>query len=485
MAATRTPRIKFGTDGWRGITGDDFTYETLRYAAQGVADYLNEKGPDQLAVVGYDCRFASEVFAEEVARVFAGNGIRSLLFNRPSPTQAASWTVIDRKAAGAAVITASHNPYLFNGLKYKPETGSSAPPEVIGELESRINEVAEKGREAVHRAPADDGRIERYDPKPAYYAQVRRMLDVDAVRTAQLRILHECMHGSGYGYVADLVGGGATTVIELHSERNPYFGGVSPEPIPENLHEALQTMKSGGYDLCIATDGDADRLGIIDETGRFVNQLQVYALLMMYLIEMRGWKGPVVKSINMTSMADELGRIYGVPVYEVPVGFKNVAPKMMETDAVLGGEESGGFGFRGHIPERDGILAGLFFADMIVRSGKPLSGLLTQLEEKVGPHAYARHDIHLDRDTYEEKRVKILETLREKEPRTVAGVDVERVRDDDGFKFFLKDGSWVLLRTSGTEPLIRVYAEAPTMDEVEARLAALEEVVGIGGSGGG
>ncbi|HEY8641294.1 MAG TPA: phosphoglucomutase/phosphomannomutase family protein [Candidatus Dormibacteraeota bacterium] len=479
------PQIKFGTDGWRGVIGDDFTYETLRYAAQGVADYLTAKGPDQLAVVGYDCRFASEIFAEEVARVLAGNRVRSLLFDRPSPTQVASWTVIDRQAAGAAVVTASHNPYIFNGLKYKPETGSSAPPEVIAELERRINAIAAGGPGGVQRAAADDPLIRRYDPRPAYYAQIAKMIDLDPIRVGALRILHEVMYGSGYGYVEELLAGGSTTVIELHSKRNPFFGGVNPEPIPDNLDEALQTMKSGGYDLCICTDGDADRVGIIDGSGRFVNQLQVYALLMVYLVEMRGWKGPVVRSVNMTHMADELGRQYGVPVYEVPVGFKNVAPKMMETGAVLGGEESGGFAIRGHIPERDGILAGLCFADMMVRSGRTVSQLLEDLEAKVGPHAYARHDIHLPRDSYEQDRKRILETLREKQPRTVAGVAVERVRDDDGFKFFLKDGSWVLLRTSGTEPLIRVYAEARDADAVAKRLAELEAVVGLGGHDGG
>jgi phosphomannomutase len=479
------PQIRFGTDGWRGVVADDFTYETLRYAAQGVGEYLAAKGADPLAVVGYDCRFASEIFALEVARVLAANEVRSLLVNRPSPTQVASWTVIDRKAAGAAVITASHNPYTFNGLKYKPETGSSAPRPVIKELEERINAIAGRGPEAVKRAAEDDPRIERYDPQPAYFEQLRRMLDVEQIKHRGLRILHECMYGSGYGYIAGLLQGSATTVIELHDTRNPFFGGVNPEPIPQNLHEALQTMKSGGYDLCVATDGDADRVGIIDETGRFINQLQVYALLMMYLVEMRGWKGPVVRSINMTHMADKLGEQYGLPVYEVPVGFPNVAPKMMETGAILGGEESGGYGIRGHIPERDGILIGLFFADMIVRSGKTISELLTELERKVGPHAYARHDIHLPRDTYDRDRQRILETLREKQPRTVAGVDVERVRDDDGFKFFLKDGSWVLLRTSGTEPLIRVYAEAPTAEAVEDRLEALERVVGLGHDGGG
>jgi phosphomannomutase len=476
-----TRAIRFGTDGWRGIIGDDFTYEAVRFAAQGTASFLRDRSAEPLAVVGYDCRFASDVFAEEVARVLAGNGIRTLLFDRPSPTQVASWTVLACRATGAAVITASHNPYLFNGFKYKPETGSSAPSEVISELERRINEVAALGPEAVRRAPAGDPLIERHDPRPAYYAQVARMVDLEAIRGAGLRILHECMNGSAYGYLAELAGAGATTVTELHADRNPYFRGVNPEPIPPNLEEALEVMRAGGHDLGVCTDGDADRVGIVDETGRFVNQLQVYALLMRYLVEVRGWRGPVVKSINMTSMADRLGASYGVPVYEVPVGFKNIAPRMLETDALLGGEESGGYAIRGHVPDRDGILCGLFFADMIVKEGRPLSEILRALEAEVGPHAYGRHDVHLSRDTYEADRRRVLETLAANAPRQVAGVAVERVRDDDGYKFFLHDGSWVLLRTSGTEPLIRVYAEAGSDEEVRARLEALEEIVGIGG----
>jgi phosphomannomutase len=473
-------RIKFGTDGWRGIVGDDFTYETLRYAAQGVAEYLLAGGERPLAVVGYDCRFASEAFAAEVARVLAGNGLPSLLFDRASPTQVASWTVIDRKAGGAAVITASHNPYLFNGLKYKPETGSSAPAEVIAELERHIDWVVARGPSAVKQAGPDDPLVQRYDPRASYYEQIGRMVDLEVLRQAGLTIVHECMHGSAFGYLTELLAGGATRVRELHGDRNPFFGGVNPEPIPANLGETLARMRAGGHDLCVATDGDADRVGIVDENGTFVTQLQVYALLMRYLIEVRGWKGPVVRSINMTSMADRLGEIYGVPVYEVPVGFKNIAPKMIETGAVLGGEESGGFAFRGHIPERDGILAGLFLADMIVRAQKPLSDILADLESQVGRHAYARHDIHMGRETYEADRKRVLETLAARTPREVAGVRVERVRDDDGFKFFLADGSWVLLRSSGTEALIRVYAEAASPEEVEARLSALEEIVGIG-----
>jgi phosphomannomutase len=471
------PEIKFGTDGWRGVVADDFTYASVRRVAKGIADYLLSGSKDPLAVVGYDCRFASEEFARTVADVFAVNGVRSLIFDRPSPTQVASWTVIDQKANGAAVVTASHNPYLFNGIKYKPETGSSAPTDVIAELERRINaleEVAAPDRGQTH------ARVTAHDPRPSYYAQVARMVDLDAIKGAGLRIVHECMHGSGYRYIADLLAGGRTSVTELHDERNPFFGGVNPEPIPPNIDAALAVMRAGGgNDLCICTDGDADRVGIIDETGRFINQLQVFALLMLYLFEVRGMGGPVVKTVNMTSMAEKLGGELGAEVFEVPVGFKNIAPKMMETDAVLGGEESGGFAVRGHIAERDGILIGLLFADMIVKMGKPLSQILLDLEKRVGPHAYARHDIHLPRDTYAADRLRILDLLANNEPKEVAGVSVVRVRSDDGFKFYLADGSWVLLRASGTEPLVRVYSEAASAAEVEERLAALENIVGL------
>ena len=470
-------KIKFGTDGWRGVVADDFTFASVRRVAQGTAEYLRSRSEDPLAVVGYDCRFASEEFARAVADVFAANGVRSLIFDRPSPTQVASWTVIDRKATGAAVITASHNPYLFNGVKYKPETGSSAPGEVIAELERRINAIPEAV--APERGKYAE-LITVYDPRPAYYAQVGRMVDLDVIKGAGLRIVHECMYGSGYRYIADLLSGGTTSVTELHNERNPFFGGINPEPIPPNIDSTLAVMRAGGgNDLCICTDGDADRVGIIDETGRFINQLQVFALLMLYLFEVRGMGGPVVKTVNMTSMADKLGAEFGAEVFEVPVGFKNIAPKMMEADAVLGGEESGGYAIRGHIPERDGILVGLLFADMIVRLGKPLSQILADLERRVGPHAYSRHDIHLSRDTYDTERKRITDHLAANEPSEVAGVKVVRVRSDDGFKFYLADASWVLLRTSGTEPLIRIYSEAATAGDVEARLSAIEDIVGL------
>ncbi|HYR48399.1 MAG TPA: phosphoglucomutase/phosphomannomutase family protein [Candidatus Polarisedimenticolia bacterium] len=470
------PEIKFGTDGWRGVMADDFTYASVRRVAQGIAEYMRSRSKDPLAVVGYDCRFASEEFARTAADVFGANGVRSLIFDRPSPTQVASWTVIDRKATGAAVITASHNPWLFNGVKYKPETGSSADSTVIGELEKRINalgEIEPPDREKVSEL------VTVYDPRDAYYQQIGRMVDLPRLRDAGLRVVHECMHGSGYGYVSDLLGGGKTTVTELHADRNPFFGGLNPEPIPPNIDEAIAVMKGGGHDLCILTDGDADRVGIIDETGRFINQLQVFALLVLHLFDVLGMRGPIVKTVNMTAMVEQLAKQFNTEVYEVQVGFKYVAPKMMETNAVIGGEESGGFGVRGHIPERDGILIGMLFADMIVRRGKPLSEILRDLEQRVGPHAYARHDIHLHRETYERDRKRITEQLANHQPKEIAGVKVARVRSDDGFKFYLEDGSWVLFRTSGTEPLVRIYSEAPDAAAVDSRLAAIEDIVGL------
>jgi phosphomannomutase len=321
--------------------------------------------------------------------------------------------------------------------------------------------------------------VERYDPRFSYYEQIARMVDVEGIKAAGLRIVHECMYGSGYGYIAELIGGGRTIVTELHNQRNPLFGGMNPEPIPPNIDSTISFMKVGNQDLCICTDGDADRVGIIDETGRFINQLQVFALLILHLFDVLGMRGPIVKTVNMTAMAEKLAREFGTEIYEVPVGFKWVAPKMMETNAVIGGEESGGFGIRGHIPERDGILVGLLFADMIVRRGKPLSQILSDLEQRVGPHAYARHDIHLNRDTYDQDRKRITEQLGSNQPKEIAGVKVARVRSDDGFKFYLEDGSWVLFRTSGTEALIRIYAEARDAAAVEARLAAIEDIVGL------
>jgi phosphomannomutase len=474
---TATP-IRFGTDGWRAVVADDFTYENVRSVAQAVAWYL--AGDPRPVVVGHDTRYCAELFAQEVARVLAANGRSVLLLDGPAPTQVSSWTVVGRGAAGGVVVTASHNPPEFNGLKYKPDYGGSASPEVVVELERLSARAQAEGVTAMPFAEALAAGTVRYlDPLPEYTAQIGRMIDLARLRDAGLTILHEAMYGAGAGYVARLLAGGRTRVDELHAERNPGFGGMHPEPIEQWMPEAMARMRGGGYDLGIANDGDADRVGIIDERGVFVNQLQVMGLLTMYLLEKRGMRGDLVRSLTTTGMVDRLGELFGVPVHELQVGFKYIGPRMTETDALIGGEESGGFGFRGHLPERDGILAGLTVAMAVVDYGMPLSRILAHLEELVGPHAYARHDIAMARDGYQERKQEMYERVAGNPPTELAGEAVVRSRSDDGFKFYLADGSWTLVRFSGTEPLIRVYSEAPTAERVQQLLAALERFLGI------
>src|SRR5579864_3543864 len=380
MSAMKPSPIRFGTDGWRAVVADDFTYANVRAVAQGVASYLG--GETRPVVVGHDSRYCAEMFAREVARVLVANGLSVVLLDRVTPTPAVSWAITQQHAAGGVVVTASHNSAEFNGIKYKPDFGGSAPPEVVAEIE---HHAARALLEGVTQVTYDDalqtGRLALEDPLPAYLEQLGKMVDLDRLRSRGLRILHEAMYGAGAGLIARALQGGKTTVEELHADRNPGFGGMHPEPIDRYMPEAMQRMRDGGFDLGIANDGDADRVGIIDETGRYVNQLQVMALFTMYLLEQRGLRGDIVRSLTESSMVDALGERFGVPVHEMPVGFKYIGTKMQETDALLGGEESGGFAFRGHIPERDGILAGLMMADMLVEYGEPLSRILAHLEE--------------------------------------------------------------------------------------------------------
>jgi len=470
--------IKFGTDGWRAVVADDFTYEAVRAVAQGVAWYVADD--TRPLIVGHDSRYCAELFAREVARVLVANDRRVILLDRVTPTPAVSWSVITQHAAGAVVVTASHNSAEFNGIKYKPDFGGSAPPEVVAEIEKHTARALESGiTQVAYEDAVSSGRLQLLDPLPDYLAQLGTMVDLDGLRRRGLHILHEAMYGAGAGLVARALVGGSTVVEELHGERNPGFGGMHPEPIDRYMPQAMERMRAGGFDLGIANDGDADRVGIIDETGRFVNQLQVMALFTLYLLEKRGMRGDIVRSITETAMVDELGKRFGVTVHEMPVGFKYIGTKMQETDAILGGEESGGFAFRGHIPERDGILAGLMMAQMIVDYGMPLSHILAHLEELVGAHAYNRHDITFPRDGYDERKADIYKRMQALRPDTIAGSRVVRIRDDDGFKFYLDDGSWVLMRMSGTEPLMRVYSEAPTPQRVAELIGALEQLCGV------
>lgn len=471
-----TAEIKFGTDGWRGVIAEDFTFRNVRLCAQGVAQYLIDSGQaGKGMVVGYDTRFASEHFAAAVAEVLAGNGIKVHLCNKATPTPVVTYAILEKRAAGNIIITASHNPPWDNGFKVRSQYGGAAGPESLDEIERRIAKLKE-----VERIPLDEGKreglIEEFDPAPAYLAHLDTLIGIGPIREAGLKVVVDSMWGSGVGWLKGILSGRRIEIKEIHDKRHPLFPGMlRPEPIPPNIGFLQETVKASGADVGLATDGDADRLGLVDERGRFVNQLQVYALLALYLLELRGWRGPIVKTLSTTSMLYRLGELYGVPVYETGVGFKYVAPKMVESQAMIGGEESGGFAFQGHIPERDGILASLFILDFMVQKGMRPSELVDYLYSIVGPHYYDRIDSLIS----PEEREAVERRLKAARPHEVAGLMVTRINTMDGFKFDLEGGSWLLIRLSGTEPKIRVYGEATSEEQLKEILEEGMRLAGV------
>ena len=470
--------IKFGTDGWRGIIAQDFTFDNVRACAQGVADYLKQSAlAGRGLVVGYDTRFASEDFASAAAEVVAGNGIKVYLCPGATPTPFISYGVLAQQAGGAIIITASHNPAIWNGFKYKTEDGASVPTEVIAILEKNISHTLTTG--SINHVPLAEavkqGLVVYLDLAPGYLRQVSGLVDLNELRQARLKIVVDSMYGAGAGYFKELLDGGIIRVTEINSQRNPLFPGIRPEPVAVNLTKLSATVSKQRADVGLATDGDADRLGIIDEKGRFLTQLQVFALLALYLLEVRGERGAVVKTVTTTSMLYRLGEIFKVPVYETPVGFKYVAPIMLAENALIGGEESGGYGFRGHLPERDGILAGLYFLDLMIKTGKTPSELVDYLYSKVGPHHYQRVDIQFP----ESERRTIVERVKHNPPASVDGVKVVKSDTADGFRFTLADTTWLLIRLSGTEPLLRIYAESNSPARVERLLEVGKGLAGV------
>lgn len=475
---TTASPIKFGTDGWRGAIAETYTFENVRIVAQATADYLKGRGQDgDGLVVGYDMRFASEFFAAATAEVLAANGVHVWLTERAAPTPAVSYSILTHKAAGAAMITASHNPWTDNGYKYKPEYAGSADPATIAAIEGLAQEVLTSHavkRQALDAALSSNA-VEYFDAAPAYLERLAQLIDLNQLKSSSLKVVADPMYGAGMGYFPRLLSGGSLQLWELNNERNPYFGGITPEPIARNLGKLMTAVPEHAADAGIAVDGDADRVGLVDEKGKFINQLLVYGLLIMYLLEKRGWRGPIVKSVSTTSMANRLGEKYGVQVIETPVGFKYIGPQMREHDAMIGGEESGGYAFRGHIPERDGVLAGLFLLDMVLAYGQPLSQIVQHLQEVAGPGYYDRIDARFP----EERRSEILDRFQGEHPSEIAGHRVDHVQTLDGFKYFLDDGSWLLVRASGTEPLIRLYTEARSPQEAQEILQAGQEMAGL------
>jgi alpha-D-glucose phosphate-specific phosphoglucomutase len=467
--------IKFGTDGWRAVIGEEYTFSNVRIIAQAVADFLHAEGlAERGLIVGYDTRFASERFAAACAEVLAANNIHVFLTNKATPTPVISYAILDHNAAGAAIITASHNPASDNGFKYKPEYAGSASPAVIAKIEGQLEANPVK---RVSLADAERrGLVERIDAMPAYVQQLTTLVDIDLIRRSGKTIIVDTMFGAGAGYLPMLLEGGTTKVIPINAERNPLFPGIrAPEPIDGNLAKLKKVVKESGADAGIAFDGDADRVGLVDEKGRFINQLQVFGLLAYYLLEFKGWRGPLVKSLSTTSMVTRLGEIYSVPVFETPVGFKHIGPRMLEVRAIMGGEESGGFAFDRHIPERDGILAALFLIEFMLRRNKPPSQLLEELFAKVGPHYYDRLDL-----TYPaEQRANILQRVADAHPETLGGQKVKHISTEGGYRYVLEDGSWLLIRFSGTEPLLRIYTETRASGTVQQLLEEGRRLAGM------
>jgi phosphomannomutase len=469
--------IHFGTDGWRGRIAEDYTFDNVRRCAQGFASYLSEHhDEDADVVIGYDKRFAAEHFAAAAAEVMVGNGFHVWLTETSTPTPVISYSITERGAIGGINITASHNPPWDCGFKVRDEHGAAVSPPGLREIEAFIPSIDQVERLSMEEAQGKD-RVTIWDPAPAYLAHVGKLVEIERLKSAGLDIMVEPMWGNGVGWFPRILDGGKTRVTEIHNQRNPLFPEMTrPEPIPPNVDVGLRKTVEIGADVCLIMDGDADRMGIGDENGVFINQLQVYALLAYYLLEVRGERGPIVKTISTTSMLDKLGQMYGVPVYATGVGFKFVGPKMLETDAMIGGEESGGYAFRGSVPERDGILGNLYFLDLMVRTGMSPSQLIIHLYEKLGAsYYYDRVDTRFPSD----KRPEAKARLDAAQPETLAGLGVTDIVTLDGYKYVLEDGGWLLIRFSGTEPIIRVYCETTNESKVKPLLDEGLELAGL------
>ena len=470
-------KIKFGTDGWRGVIADDYTFENLSRAAQGFASYLIEEGKEgQWVVVGYDKRFHSENFAAAAAEVLAGNGLNVYLTEGPTPTPTIAYAVVNKKACGAVNITASHNPPTDNGFKVRDENGSAIDPDGLKRIESLIPESADQVKRLELQDGLRDKKIAYLDASDAYISNLQKLVDIQKIKDAGFTVMVDAMWGNGAGWFTRLLEGGKTKVIEIHNVRNPSYPEMKrPEPIRPNIDVGLRATVENDADVLLITDGDADRCGIGDEKGNFIDQLRVYALLAFYLLEIRGERGPIVKTLSTTTMLNKLGEMYGVPVYETGVGFKYVAPKMLETDAMIGGEESGGYAFRGNVAERDGILASLYFLDFMVRTGKKPTELLKMLFDKLGnEYFYDRVDT-----PFEGERKARENLILSASPKTIGGLKVTELVTVDGFQFKLEDGGWMLIRFSGTEPIMRVYCETTHKDKVTAILDDGLKIAGI------
>lgn len=454
---TVTGSIKFGTDGWRAVIAEDFTFENVACVSQAAADHWAANpalGTKRRVVIGYDRRFLSDRFAQTAAEVFAGNDYQVLLTPQPTTTPAVSYAVKRWNAVGGVVITASHNPPHFNGYKIKSHYGGPAMPETCAAVESRL--ANRPVRRIALGSAVKAGLVCMRDLRPAHYAAVKRLVDFRRVRNSRLRLAHDALFGTGAGCFEDLLAGTTCRVTTLNGRHDPLFGGINPEPVRQNYHLSAKWLRQHPHDFCLVTDGDADRVGGMDGRGGYLSTHEIIALLLDHYIRNRQEKGRVIKALTTTSMLDKMCAAHGLQLEEVPVGFKHICAEMVRGGVMLGGEESGGIGFAGHIPERDGIAAGLLLLELLAVERKPLRKLLAGLRRQFGPHCYDRNDIAFP----VEKRQALMAYLAANPPARLLKSPVMKVSAYDGVKYVAADSSWLMLRGSGTEPVLRIYAEA-------------------------
>lgn len=454
--------IKFGTDGWRGQIAKDFTFENVEVVTQAIADYVKDNNLSSRGVViGFDNRFLSPEFGQACAKVLTGNNIKVFMTKEATPTPVTAFSVVKYNAAGAVMLTASHNPANHHGIKFIPEYGGPANKEITDKIVENVKRVQKEG--SVKYTESED-LIEYIEPKEEYIKSILKLIDTDAIKKSNLKVVVNPMFGAGIGYTDTILKDLGCDVTTINNYRDTLFGGRLPDPNVKHMQDLIDVMKRTNADLGLATDGDADRLGIIDSDGNFISPNQILYLLMHYLIHTRGWKTCVARTVATTYMLDRIGEKYGVEVIETPVGFKYIAEGFMYKDAFLGGEESGGVSIKGHVPEKDGILGCLLMAEMVAKLGKTPTKIMEDLKQEIGYLYSGRLDIHCS----QKEKERILEFLKTYKPHSIADNKVAKRIDIDGVKLVMEDGSWVLVRASGTEALFRIYAEGNTDDQVKA-----------------
>ena len=459
--------IKFGTDGWRAVIAEDFTFANVARVAQATADFWSTNpvaGTEKQVVVGYDWRFFSDRFAQTTAEVFAGNGFAVVLTPEPTPTPSVSHAVKDRSAIGGVMITASHNPPVFNGFKLKSFYGGSSDSETCQSIEGWLDKNPVRSLKLAEAIASK--RVVIKDVRPAHYAALKKLVDFKLIAKSKLRFAHDALFGVGAGCFEQILAGTSCRVTTLNGKHDVLFGGINPEPIEQNYGRSQAFLQKHPHDLCLVTDGDADRVGGMDGRGGYLTTHNLICLLLHHLIANRKGTGRVVKALTTTSMVDKMCAARGLPMTETGVGFKYVCAEMLKGDVLLGAEESGGIGFPGHIPERDGIAAGLMLLEMLAMERVSLNKLLAKLEKEFGPHCYGRIDTHFPL----EKRGALMASLKQGPPDKLLRSPLAEVKSFDGVKFVARDSSWLMLRGSGTEPILRIYAEAQSAAAVQKLL---------------